>query len=71
MGLFTQRPEQNEEWAGLASEPLEPETAAQRLGDAPPTWDSLGVAGTVEVIGVPVDPVPVDQSWMTEGDAAD
>ena len=71
MGLFTQRPEQNEEWAGLPSEPLEPETAAQRLGDAPPTWDSLGVAGTVGVIGIPVDPVSVDQSWMTEGDAAD
>jgi hypothetical protein len=61
MGLFTQRPEQNEEWAGIPSEPLQVESEAERLADAAPidagglTLDGLGIA--VESIVIPVAPV--------------
>ena len=60
MGLFTQRPEQNEEWAGIPSEPLRVESDAERLADAAPV-DAGGVAldglGAVESIIIPVAPV--------------
>jgi len=61
MGLFTQRPEQNEEWAGIPSEPLQVESDAERLADAAPVdagglaLDGLGM--TVESIVIPVAPV--------------
>jgi hypothetical protein len=61
MGLFTQRPEQNEEWAGIPSEPLRVESDAERLADAAPVdagglaLDGIGVA--VESIVIPVVPV--------------
>lgn len=58
MGLFTQRPEFNDEWAGIPGEPLDPETAAQRLADAAPV-DTAGLlgGGAVESIVIPVVPV--------------
>jgi hypothetical protein len=61
MGLFTQRPEQNEEWAGIPSEPLRVESEAERLAAAAPiqagefTLD--GVGGAIESIVIPVAPV--------------
>ncbi|MET0736259.1 MAG: hypothetical protein ABWY55_11560 [Microbacterium sp.] len=36
MGLFQHRPEDPTEWAGLPSEPLHDEWAAERLPDAAP-----------------------------------
>ncbi|MFE6736028.1 hypothetical protein [Microbacterium sp. NPDC057650] len=46
MGLFQQRPEEEQnEWAGLPSEPLDPQSAAEQL-DAPPTAsDIFGLGG--------------------------
>jgi len=46
MGLFQQRPEEEQnEWAGLPSEPLDAQSAAEQL-DAPPTASDLfGVSG--------------------------
>lgn len=62
MGLFTQRPEENEEWAGLPSEPARPESAAERLTDAS-SYDAGGTDlffGASSVV-IPVTPV-VEQS---------
>lgn len=56
MGLFTQRPEHHEEWAGLPSEPAQPDSDAERLADAAPAVDALGF-GSVESIVIPVAPV--------------
>ncbi|GAA1468418.1 hypothetical protein [Microbacterium thalassium] len=56
MGLFTQRPEEPTEWAGLPGEPLRPASAAERLDDAAPV--DLGLmpdaSGAVESIAIPV-----------------
>lgn len=72
MGLFSQRPEEPAEWAGLPSEPARPESAAERLADTPVIdvtgfgLDALGNgngdvgvvgAGVVESIVIPVAPV--------------
>lgn len=59
MGLFTQRPEHNEQWAGLPSEPVE-RTPAEELGEAAPGVDSLVIpdaAPGVTSIEIPVPPV--------------
>jgi hypothetical protein len=68
MGLFTQQPEENDEWAGIPSEPLHPETDAERLTDAA-TLDAatlgiggiggiggMGGTGSVQSIVIPVAP---------------
>jgi len=60
MGLFTQRPEFNDELPGLPGEPLHPETAAERLADAAPV--DIGLVGllgegAVESVVIPVEPV--------------
>ena len=58
MGLFTPRPEEPAEWAGLPSEPAESGSPAERL--APPTaaGDPLALwGGSVESIVIPVVPV--------------
>lgn len=62
MGLFSQRPEEPTEWAGLPSEPARVESSADRLPEAAPVdLGGLGLAafggGEVEVIVVPVTPV--------------
>lgn len=72
MGLFTQRPEQNEEWAGLPSEPARPESEAERLAAEAPSLDAMiGISGTgaVESIVIPVAPVvEIAQSPVTDAD---
>lgn len=76
MGLFSQRPEEPTEWAGLPSEPARRETAAERLTDAPAVdLGSLGASdlafggGTVESIVIPVAPViEIAQSQETGED---
>lgn len=56
MGLFQKLPEDPVEWAGLPSEPLPEETAAQRLADSGPTADvGLGF-GDISTIVIPVAP---------------
>ncbi len=62
MGLFTQRPQFDEELPGLPGEPIRPETAAERLAHAAPvdigSAGLLGVTGgAVESIVIPVAPV--------------
>ncbi|TDN92535.1 hypothetical protein [Microbacterium sp. BK668] len=72
MGLFTQRPEENEEWAGLPSEPHRPESAAEMLTDAS-SPDAAGVdlfpaAGS---IAIPVIPPPEGGPARTADDRED
>ena len=59
MGLFLQRPEENDEWAGLPSEPLRQQTDAERLTDAAPVdlggLDLLFGAGSISVLPLQVD----------------
>ncbi len=61
MGLFQQRPEEPTEWGGLPSEPLQPRSAAEQLGDAPPIdldlplLDELPGTETIAVAVVSVD----------------
>ena len=70
-----QRPEQNEEWAGIPSEPLRVESDAERLADAAPVdagglaLDGLGVA--VESIVIPVVPVIEIAESQGSGEGAD
>lgn len=62
MGLFQQLPEEPTEWAGLPSEPLQPETAAQRLdagAGLDPTALPLGSGGSIAIpITPPADAAP-------------
>lgn len=87
MGLFSQQPEQDDEWAGIPSEPLRPESQAERLTDAAPIdASSLGVAGlgagglgfatfdglgSVESVVIPVVPVIETAQVDGSGDDAD
>ena len=74
MGLFAQQPEENDEWGGLPSEPAAPETDAQRLVDAAPAVDLLGVGPAVESIVIPVAPyieVAGPSSTPADGDDED
>ena len=67
MGLFSQLPEEPNEWAGLPSEPARPESDAERLRDAAPVdvgglgVGALGLAASgsdaVEAIAIPLTPV--------------
>ncbi|MFK4837897.1 hypothetical protein ACI3KY_19380 [Microbacterium sp. ZW T2_14] len=67
MGLFSQLPEEPNEWAGLPSEPAHPESDAERLRDAAPVdVGGLGVGalgltesagGGVEGIVIPLTPI--------------
>lgn len=72
MGLFTQKPQFDDELPGLPGEPLRPESAAERLPDAAPV--DIGLVGllgehsdTVESIVVPVVPV-IDIAEMPDAD---
>lgn len=63
MGLFGQRQSDPVEWAGLPSEPAEPESAAERLADGPPVdaggigFGAVGLGGgTVELVVLAVPP---------------
>ncbi|MEU1970201.1 hypothetical protein ABZ477_00925 [Microbacterium sp. NPDC019599] len=62
MGLFTQKPEENDEWAGLPSEPLRARTDAEQLKDAAPV-DAGGVdllfgVGSISVLPIPSSEAP-------------
>jgi hypothetical protein len=75
MGLFSQQPEQDDEWAGIPSEPRAPESDAERLTDAAPADAAgLGVTGiaggaAVESIVIPVAPVIEIAESQETGDA--
>lgn len=64
MGLFTQRPEEPSEWAGLPSEPIRPKSGAELLSDEAPPADALGSLlgrGGVSSISIPLAvPAPGD-----------
>lgn len=70
MGLFSQRPEEPAEWAGIPSEPLRSETAAERLAEAPSLDLGLPGAGAVESIVIPVAPVIEVAQSHESGDGA-
>lgn len=56
--MFMQRPEHDDEWTGIPSEPAHPETVAERLADAPPIdIVSIATGGAVESIVIPVAPI--------------
>lgn len=61
MGLFTPRPQhEQQEWAGLPSEPLDPQSAAERL-DAAPAADPTGIglaAGSTSIVFPVAPPAP-------------
>ena len=60
MALFTQRPEEPSEWAGLPGEPLRPQDAASHLGEHD-EWrpDLVGDAPAgVTSIEIPMPPQP-------------
>lgn len=50
--MFTQRPDDPAEWAGLPSEPLAPRSLADQLPDAPPI-SLLGESGVSISLTVP------------------
>jgi len=62
MGIFQQRPEEPTEWAGLPSEPWEPTSPVERLGDAPPTDIPLfGPIPRAATIAIAIEPTaPAD-----------
>jgi hypothetical protein len=67
MGLFSQQPEEPTEWAGLPSEPREPETAAERLDAA--AADPLGIAGSGSTsISIPMPPT-IERAPTEPGEA--
>jgi hypothetical protein len=63
MGLFVQRPEQNEEWAGIPSEPLRAETDAERLADA--SHVDAGGLGLAQ-LGVPIESIVIPVAPVVE-----
>lgn len=66
MGLFSQRPEETNEWAGLPSEPSRPESTAERLADAAPVDPGgLGV-GALGVGGLAVGGLAVSGAGAVE-----
>ncbi|MFT4219854.1 MAG: hypothetical protein QM611_04990 [Microbacterium sp.] len=67
MGLFTERPEEPTEWAGLPSEPARPQTQAERLEDAAPAVDALGIATGARIASIAI-PVEIDVAGAADGD---
>ena len=72
MGLFSTRPEEPTEWAGLPSEPAHDRTEAESLAAQTESADSLAFLGTtIESIVIPVAPavdVPPSAADSAEGD---
>ncbi len=58
MGLFTQRPEEPTEWAGLPSEPEDATSAAELLPEGAPAL--LGVDAVVHSVRIPLAPADPD-----------
>ena len=58
MGLFSARPEEPTEWAGLPSEPVPDRSEAESLADQVESSDSLAFLGTtIESVVIPVVPI--------------
>lgn len=71
MGMFTQKPEENDEWAGLPSEPARPENAAERLTNAA-SVDAGGLDlffGASSVV-IPVTPVVEQREDVDTGEGS-
>lgn len=66
MGLFTQRPEEPTEWAGLPSEPISEVSPAELLPEPAPDLPGLGLGGGVSSIPLVVE-VPLDSAADDEG----
>lgn len=62
MGMFTQRPEEPTEWAGLPSEPLDPEWISQQLSGATAGPDSTLLAGGVTSVALSIDMPSTDDA---------
>ena len=67
MGLFTQRPEEPSDWAGLPSEPARPTSGAELLPDEPPLADpaaailgGTGISSVAIALSVPAAPERAD-----------
>lgn len=70
MGLFTPRPEEPTEWAGLPSEPLSPTSEIEALGAPIVSSDALNVLGAgAQSIVIPL--TPTGASPRTATDPAD
>lgn len=62
MGLFSSRPEEPTEWAGLPSEPAQNRSEAESLAAHTESADSLAFLGSrIESIVIPVAPVEVSE----------
>ncbi|HEX5858472.1 MAG TPA: hypothetical protein VFY91_10240 [Microbacterium sp.] len=72
MGLFSPRPEEPTEWAGLPSEPLETRSPADRLAADGPI-DALGLLTGSGVASIPLEVTPPERGAGdgSEDDAAD
>ncbi len=71
MGLFTQRPEEPSEWAGLPAEPQRPRSGAEMLPAGPPPGDPadlLGLGGGVSSVSIPLSGAPADGAGDGDGD---
>ena len=70
MGIFSTRPEEPTEWAGLPSEPVASRSEAESLAAQTESADSLAFLGTtIESIVIPV--VPVVETAQTAADSAE
>ena len=75
MGLFSQRPEQNEQWAALPAEPLRRQSEAERLQDAGATefrvlgQTDIELSGSAAVTSIEIRAsLPDDIPFGPEGD---
>jgi len=74
MGLFTPRPEEPTPWAGIPSDPLEPQSDVESLAAPVQSADALGYAGgAVESIVIPLAPIleVIQEADSTPGQSDD
>ena len=70
MGIFSTRPEEPTEWAGLPSEPVASQSEAESLAEQIESADSLAFLGTsIESVVIPM--VPVVEIAQTAADTAE
>lgn len=72
MGLFTQRPEEPSEWAGLPSEPVRRKSNAELLPDEPPAADPAGDllgGGGIASISIPLAGPTATEDENADADA--
>ncbi|HWM15576.1 MAG TPA: hypothetical protein VNP97_03200 [Microbacterium sp.] len=72
MGMFTPRPEEPTQWAGIPSDPLEPQSDVESLAAPPLSADQFGY-GAVESIVIPMAPIldAVREADSTPGEGDD